>query len=131
MNRRIVFFDGVCNLCNASVREIIRCDPEGKFFFASLQSDFAKSFFAAHNYIPATDSVIYWDGKTFSDHSSAVIRIAGQTRFPIKLFALLRILPKSMRDGLYHWVERKRYRWFGKRDSCMVPDPAIQRRFLG
>ena len=129
-DRKIIFFDGVCNLCNRTVQTILKHDGKKQFYFSSLQSQFSAYFFTAHQYHPG-DSVIYWDGKKFYEESAAILRIASRMNFPYPLLAAGFILPPFLRDGIYQWISKHRYKWFGKRDTCMLPDPSVQNRFLG
>lgn len=129
-NQHIVFFDGVCNLCNKSVQYIIKKDKHKLFRFTSLQSDFTAHFFTQHQYAPPTDSIIYWDTRQFHIQSAAVLKIACLLGFPTSLLAAGYILPKPLRDAMYRLIARNRYKWFGKRDSCIVPSAELQSRFL-
>ncbi|MEZ5013099.1 MAG: DCC1-like thiol-disulfide oxidoreductase family protein [Chitinophagales bacterium] len=126
----IVFFDGVCNLCNSAVRRIYKADNKQGFSFAALQSDFTKRFFAEQHYVPESDSIIVWTGTTFLEQSDAALYIAMRLRFPYPLFRVGYILPKRMRDMLYARIAKRRYGWFGKRDTCMVPDQSVAALFL-
>jgi len=132
-NRRIVFFDGVCNLCNSSVQRIIRNDPKGNFYFASLQSDFAKDFLATR--IPAADSslgtIIYHDSNgNLHQRSGAVLRLTALMKFPYPLLYFFLIVPPFIRNAIYNWVAKNRYKWYGKRDQCMIPDQKLKARFI-
>jgi len=127
----ILFFDGVCNLCNGFVQTIIRLDPKGKFRFASLQSEEAQELLRDHKLDPNDlNTVILLDGSrtyTESDVALEVARILGGAWL---LLYPLRYLPSRFRDGIYRWVARNRYQWFGKKDQCMVPTPELKNRFL-
>ncbi|MEZ5002602.1 MAG: thiol-disulfide oxidoreductase DCC family protein [Chitinophagales bacterium] len=128
---RIILFDGVCNLCNASIQFIIKRDEKNLFKFASLQSDVGKSLLAQHH-IDGTkmDSVVYIEnGKAFTE-STAAIRVAGYLGFPWNLLQVFLILPSMIRNVVYQWIARNRYKWFGKQDSCMLPDASLEARFL-
>lgn len=130
--KRIVFFDGVCNLCNSSVQRIIRNDPRQKFYFSSLQSAFAKNELSRrHIDLDKTDSIIYLDKKgRLHDKSGAVLRVASLMKFPYPLFSVFLIVPPFIRNAVYDWIARNRYKWYGKKDSCMIPDPQLKQRFL-
>ena len=128
---RIILFDGVCNLCNASIQFIIKRDKKNLFKFASLQSDVGKSLLAQHH-IDGTkmDSVVYIEnGKAFTE-STAAIRVAGYLGFPWNLLQVFLIVPSMIRNVVYQWIARNRYKWFGKQDSCMLPDASLEARFL-
>lgn len=127
-----MLFDGVCNLCNATVQFIIEHDPGARFRFAALDSDAARELAAGcgvHAALP--DSVVLIeDGKLYT-RSSAALRVARRLRFPWPLLYGLIVVPRPLRDVVYAWIARNRYSWFGKRDSCMLPTPELRSRFLG
>lgn len=128
---RIILFDGVCNLCNASIQFIIKRDQKGLFKFASLQSEVGKTLLAQHH-IDGTkmDSVVYIEnGKAYTE-STAAIRVAGYLGFPWNLLQVFLIVPSVIRNVVYQWIARNRYKWFGKQDSCMLPDASLEARFL-
>ncbi len=127
----VIFFDGVCNLCNGSVQFVIRHDKNGLFKFASLQSDFAASFFRENGYTIQSDSIILYTNGKFYDRSAAVLRIARRLHFPVNAASIFFIVPAFLRDPVYGFIAAHRYKWFGRKDSCMVPDPALRNRFLG
>lgn len=129
--QRIVFFDGVCNLCNASVQTILKNDKQQLFYFASLQSEFAGQFFLEHQYQAPTATIIYFDGEMFYHKTGAVLRIARKLRFPFPLLYGLIIFPPFIRNGVYDFIAKYRYAWFGKTESCMMPKPQWKQRFLG
>ena len=129
----IVLFDGVCNLCNATVRWIIERDRRKAFRFASLQSRAAAEAggelsMLEHGRRP--DSVVLIDAEGTHTRSEAAIRIGRHLGFPWSLAGLARILPRALRDAVYSGVARNRYRWFGRRDACQVPTPELRARFL-
>jgi len=126
----IVFFDGVCNLCNAAVRFIIKRDSEAYFRFASLQSDAAAQLVPPDCREQSGDSLILLeDGKCYGS-SSAALRIARKLRLPWPVFYAGIAVPRFLRDPVYRWIARNRYRWFGKKDSCELPSPELKERFL-
>jgi len=123
----VVLFDGVCNLCNAVVRFILARDPEGHFRFASLQSEAARRLLGDGQ--TAETIVLLEAGKTYTK-STAALRIARGLRFPWPLLYAFVAFPRPLRDLFYDWVARHRYRWFGRRESCMVPTPEVHERFV-
>lgn len=127
----VILFDGVCNLCNGLVQFIISRDPGGRFAFASLQSDAARRLMGEVSLTdPRPDTfVLMEDGRAFT-RSTAALRIARRLGFPWSLAYPLVGVPTPLRNRAYDIVARNRYRWFGKRDACMVPSPDIRRRFL-
>ena len=130
-----ILFDGVCNLCNGFVQFVIRHDPSGHFRFAALQSEAAQALLAELGLDPAAlprepESVLLVSGGQLYSHSTAVLRIARRLGGIWQLAGLGWLLPERWRDGLYRFVARNRYRWFGRQESCMLPTPALKARFL-
>lgn len=125
----ILLFDGVCNLCNASVTWIIKRDRRARFRFAPLQSRFAREALAAHPR-PIPDSVILLDRGRVLTRSAAAIGVARRLGLPWSLAAVFWIVPRPLRDAAYSFIAARRYRWFGKQDACMVPTPALRTRFI-
>lgn len=129
----VVLFDGVCNLCNASVQFIIDRDPEAHFRFASLQSEAGRRALGELGLsVPEGDpeSVLLIEGGRLYERSDAALRIARHLKGPVRFTAALLGLPHALRDPLYKWVARNRYRWFGKSESCRLPTPGLRARFL-
>jgi predicted DCC family thiol-disulfide oxidoreductase YuxK len=129
----ILLFDGVCNLCSASVRFVIAHDRRNHFRFASLQSGAGIEVMRAHGIaIPDGDpsTMILVEGDRVYDRSSAAIRIARSLGFPWSLAVIGFVVPRFVRDAIYGVIARNRYRWFGKKDVCMVPTPELRARFL-
>jgi predicted DCC family thiol-disulfide oxidoreductase YuxK len=128
----IVFFDGVCNLCNRFVDWIIRHDQQGKISFAPLQGVTAKNLFQEkQNDSEIMQSVIYWDNGEIFRGDDAVLRILAQLGTGCRILASCgRLLPSSVRRWIYMGVARNRYRWFGQRKSCRLPSVEEQSRFL-
>ena len=127
----IVLFDGVCNLCNSSVNFILDRDRGKKIKFASLQSGAAAKLLAPFRF-PGDDLstiVLLLDGKLHT-RSGAVLRISRFLGFPWSLGISLLVIPRFLRDFAYGVVARNRYRWFGKREQCRLPEPGIRDRFL-
>ena len=127
----IVLFDGVCNLCNGSVQWISKRDKKGRFRFASLQSAAAKKALADVGLANmALDSVVLIEGTRVFVRTDAALRIAKGLGLPWSLFAAFLVVPAFLRDPLYRLIARYRYRWFGKRETCMVPTKELRARFL-
>jgi predicted DCC family thiol-disulfide oxidoreductase YuxK len=130
---RIVFFDGVCNLCNGTVQFILDRDPEGLFRFAPLQSDLATSMLGERGVVVdrnEPDSVLLLEGDRVYARSDAVLRITRHLTGAWPLLAIFFVFPRIVRDVVYRVVARHRYRWFGRTDACRVPTPALRARFL-
>jgi predicted DCC family thiol-disulfide oxidoreductase YuxK len=124
-------FDGVCNLCNGFVQFVIERDPPGRVQFATLQSEAARRVLAVHGApSPLADSVVLIEEGRVYTGSTAALRIASGLRFPWPLAGALLAIPRPLRDGIYAGVARRRYRWFGQREQCMVPTAATRSRFI-
>jgi predicted DCC family thiol-disulfide oxidoreductase YuxK len=127
----LILFDGFCNFCSRSVRFIIRRDPSGKFRFAASQS--AKGEVLSHAYglgkLPEHSIVLISEGKVYH-RSSAALRIVRQLRACWPMMYAFIILPVPLRDAMYNLLSRNRYRLFGRREQCFVPDEKIRDRFL-
>jgi predicted DCC family thiol-disulfide oxidoreductase YuxK len=131
MDNPILLFDGVCNLCNASVQTVIKFDREAKFRFASLQSEPGKLLLEKYNISERNlDSVILiYQGKYFS-HSDAPLEICRLLGKFWQIFYIFKIIPPFIRNAIYRWIAKNRYRWFGKQESCWLPTPELKSRFL-
>lgn len=126
----VILFDGECNLCSGSVQFVIRRDPGKHFRFASLQSDFGRTMFAHFN-LPANDFnsfVLFEDGKVYQK-STAALKVFGRLK-GWKWSRALFIIPRFIRDAVYRIIANNRYRWFGKKESCWIPTPELQSRFI-
>jgi predicted DCC family thiol-disulfide oxidoreductase YuxK len=132
MTGPILFFDGVCNLCNGAVQFVIRHDRRGLIRFASLQSQAGRTAAAAvqQRYGRAPDSLIFLDGTDYYVESDAALRVARHLDGGWKSLSWLRVFPRFVRDAVYRTVARYRYRWFGRQDACMLPTPALKARFV-
>jgi predicted DCC family thiol-disulfide oxidoreductase YuxK len=130
--RPLMLFDGVCNLCNAAVQWVIDRDPEGRIQFASLQSEAARVALGDADLDAASrpDSFVLIDDRGLHLRSSAALGVARHLGFPYSMLAVGRVVPAPVRDAVYAWIARNRYRWFGRRDACMVPSPELASRFL-
>ena len=127
----MILFDGVCNFCNQYVNYVIDHDPADFFRFASLQSERGAELAGRHgiDVKELSTVVLIADGKAYL-RSGAVLRIMGRLRGPVKLLKAFLIVPGPIRDWGYKFVAKRRYKWFGKRDECRLPNPADQMRFL-
>ncbi|NBX65729.1 MAG: DUF393 domain-containing protein [Proteobacteria bacterium] len=128
-NGPILLFDGVCNLCHASVRFVLRRDKLAKFKFVSQQS--AKGVALLEEYGgKAGDSVYLIHGGRVYAKSDAVLITLRFLGLPWALFYGLRMLPRALRDCAYDFIGKRRYAWFGKLDQCPLPEPSLKDRFL-
>jgi len=132
MEHPVILFDGVCNLCHGAVRFIIRRDRAARFRFASLQSDGHRAQFAVTGRVgePIDSILLVEAGRTY-DRSTAALRIARRLDGAWPLLYAFIIVPRPLRDAVYAWIARNRYRWFGRLDTCPLPDPRLADRFLG
>lgn len=126
----IVLFDGECNFCDASVQFIIKNDPKGNIHFASLQSDIGQRLLKAQNVPGHVDSMIVIEEDKVYYKSAAALRIARYLNGPWKWLYPLIMIPSPIRNLFYDIVAKNRYKWFGKKESCMLPPPETRTRFL-
>ena len=127
----IILFDGVCNLCNGAVNFIIDRDPEAHFRLAALQSDIGQELLQKHNLKTADfDTIVLVEGDNIYSHSTAALRIARKLSGAWPLFYGFIVIPSPLRNVVYNWISRNRYRWFGKQESCRIPTPDLRSRFL-
>jgi len=127
----VIFFDGVCNLCNAAVRFVIRRDSGQHFKFASLQSGLAKkSLVEYHLEENFRTIVLLKQGKIYL-RSDAVLEIARGLKGLWPMLYGFKIIPRFFRDAAYNFIAQHRYRWFGKQDECWIPSPDLNSRFVG
>lgn len=128
----IVLFDGVCNFCHSSVNNIIRFDKKKYFRFAPIQSEVGQYLMSKHGLDPVNfDSVILVDDNRSYIYSSAILNIARKMKGIYQLAYIFILVPPFIRNGIYKWIAKNRYKWFGKKDACMVPTPDIRSRFVG
>ena len=130
-NNAILLFDGYCNLCNSSVQFVLKHEKNADLLFTSLQSETGINLLKQYNINPLNlDSLVFIKNNTVYTKSSAALRLTPYLKglYPL-LYALL-IVPPFIRNAVYDYVARNRYKWFGKSDSCMMPDKAVVKRFL-
>ena len=126
----VILFDGVCNLCNGLVKFMFKYDKKAIFSFASLQSDVAVKLMKDTGMVKVPDSVVVIkDGKALVK-SDAALYIVKRLGGIFQIFFIFRLLPKKLRDKVYDEIAKRRYRWFGKREACMLPTEKQRRRFL-
>ena len=127
----VLLFDGVCNLCNASVQWVLKRDKKGQFRFAALQSDTGRQLLEQIGFSnEKIETVVLIDGDRFFVRSDAVLEMAKRLGGIWSLAGVFRLVPRSIRDAVYKWVARNRYRWFGERAQCMMPRPEWKGRFI-
>jgi predicted DCC family thiol-disulfide oxidoreductase YuxK len=127
----VIVFDGVCLLCSRWVDFVLRHDRSARIRFAAMQSASGRELLTRHGLDPDNPlSFLYLaDGHGYSD-SDAIVRVVQGFGGVWRLVGVLRIVPRPLRDAVYRLIARNRYRWFGRRDSCLVPDAATAARFL-
>ena len=127
----MILFDGVCNLCNGAVNFVLQHDKKGIFRFASLQSEAGQQLLAAHNLdSKEMNSFFLIDKGKVYKKSAAALKVMNYFAWYWKELQILRIVPYFLRDAIYDFIAANRYKWFGKRNECMVPTPELQKRFL-
>ena len=132
VGNQLILFDGICNLCNASVNFIIKHDKKDRFRFAPIQSKVGQQIVKEHNIDTSRcDSIILYcekDGLTYK--STAALKIAMILGFPIRIFGVFFIVPPFIRNWVYYFIAKNRYKWYGKQETCMVPSPELQKKFI-
>lgn len=127
----VILFDGVCNLCNASVLFIIARDPHARFRFASLQSAFGQEQLLKFGLsVSELNSVMLIRNGVLYQKSNAALEIARHLRGLWPILYAFKIIPRFIRNAVYDWIARNRYRWYGKKDECMIPTPELKARFI-
>lgn len=127
----ILLFDGVCNVCNASVNFVIDHDPAGRVKLGALQSEEGQRLMAEHGLDAAyLDSLVLLDEGRVYVKSDAALRLVRYLDGPWGWLSAFAVLPKRLRDAVYDVIAKNRYRWFGVRDSCRMPTPELKARFL-
>ncbi|MEP5254291.1 MAG: DCC1-like thiol-disulfide oxidoreductase family protein [Winogradskyella arenosi] len=132
-NKQLVLFDGVCNLCNSSVLFVIKHDKKDLFMFAPLESAIGQQIIDKfHIDTEETDSILLYNPlkDKLSYKSTAALRIAKKLGFPIALGAIFLVIPAFIRNLVYDYIAKNRYRWYGKKASCMIPTPELQSKFI-
>jgi len=125
----IVYFDGVCGLCNGFVDRLMRWDRKHVLRFAALQGTTAAAELP-RDHTEELSTIVYFDGTRMHTRSDAALRIVMRLGGAWKLAAVLLLVPRFLRDGVYTWVARNRYQWFGEHESCRLPSPEERRWFL-
>ncbi len=126
----IILFDGVCNFCNDSINTLIKLDKKGVFKFAPLQSEVGQRYLESFDYQDDLNTVVLiCDGRLYTKSDAALQtfkHLGGWWRF-LRVFT---IVPRPIRNAVYDFIAKNRYRWFGKKESCMIPTPEVRARFL-
>lgn len=131
-NKKIILFDGVCNLCNSSVQFVIKRDKKDLFRYAALQSEVGQQLVAErHIDTRQVDSIILIEpGVAYYTKSDAALEIAKDLGGFWKLSSIFMWIPRAIRNAVYDFVARNRYKWFGRKEACMIPTPELRAKFL-
>ncbi len=131
-DKKLILFDGVCNLCDASVQYIIKHDKDDVFRFTALQSDIGQKIIEDFDIdTDKTDSILlYSEDKGISYKSTAALKIASHLGFPRNMMAIFLIVPPFIRNWIYDYIAKNRYKWYGKKEECMIPTPELKSKFL-
>jgi predicted DCC family thiol-disulfide oxidoreductase YuxK len=130
IKKPIIFFDGVCGMCNTFVSLLLRVDKSGKFLFAPLQGETAKALLPPLGDDPREWSMIYFDERGVHDQSDASLEVYRRLGGIWSILGLAQIIPRSIRTAFYRIIASNRYKWFGKKAYCRIPTPAERSRFL-
>lgn len=131
-HKKLILFDGVCNLCNSSVQFIINHDKKNVFLFAALQSDIGERLIEVYHIdTNKTDSILLFS----TEHgiyckSTAALKIARHLQFPINILSIFMIIPPVIRNWVYDYIAKNRYKWYGKKEHCAIPTPELKSKFL-
>ncbi len=132
LNKKLVLFDGVCNLCNGAIQFMINHDKEDAFRYAALQSDIGKKLIAERNIdTEKVDSILLIEpGVAYYDKSDAALQIGKHLKGYRTISGILYLIPSGLRNIVYDFIARNRYKWYGKKEACMIPTPELKAKFL-
>lgn len=127
----LIVFDGVCNLCNSSVQFVIKNDPKNLFVFTALQTAQVETYLSAKKpRLLDIDSILLITPQKIYTKSSAALTIAKDLEGVYPLLYILYFIPKPIRDVVYDFIAKRRYKWYGKKDSCMIPTQSLKNKFI-
>ena len=131
-NKKIILFDGVCNLCDGAIQFIIKHDKKDVFRYASLQSELGKELVSERGLNPEEiDSIMLIEpGVAYYRKSTAALEISRDLSGGYSLLKNFLFIPEVIRDGIYDFIANNRYKWFGKKEQCMIPTPELKAKFL-
>lgn len=131
-HKQLVLFDGVCNLCNSSINYVIKHDKDSIFMFAPLQGEAGQQVIKHYKLdTTQTDSILlYSENNGLKIKSTAALAIASKLGFPRNLLSIFYIVPAFMRNWVYDYIAKNRYKWYGEKDACMIPTPELKAKFL-
>ena len=127
-NKKLILFDGVCNLCNSAIQFMIKHDKEDAFRYAALQSDIGKKLIAERNIdTEKVDSILLIEpGIAYYDKSDAALQIGKHLKGYRTISSILYMIPSGLRNIVYDFIARNRYKWYGKKEACMIPTPELK-----
>jgi Uncharacterized protein conserved in bacteria len=131
-DKKIILFDGVCNLCDSSIQFIIRHDKKDLFRFVALQSEIGMEIIK-HIGVDTSkiDSILLYEpGKAYYYKAEAALKIAKELGGIYTAISWFGILPKFLTNSVYDYIAKNRYKWYGKKDACMIPTPELKAKFL-
>ena len=131
LDKQVILFDGVCNFCNNAVNFVIKRDKQAAIMFTPLQSDTGKELAKQYG-IPVDDlqSFIFIEKGTAFNRSTAALKVCKYLNAAWPFCYAFLIVPVFIRDGIYNWIAKNRYKWFGQKNECMIPTPDVRARFL-
>lgn len=131
-HKKLILFDGVCNLCNSSVQYVIKHDKKNMFMFTALQSEAGQQIIKEYKIdTNKTDSILlYTPEQGVVSKSTAALKIASRLGFPQNLMTVFFIVPPFIRNWVYDYIAKNRYKWYGKKESCWIPTPELKSKFL-
>lgn len=132
MDKKIILFDGVCNLCNNSIQFVIKRDKDDLFRYAALQSKIGQKLLSERKINTENiDSIILIEpGIAYYTKSDAALKIGQNLKGYRIIFIIFNLIPIKLRDFVYDFIARNRYKWYGKKDQCMIPTPELKAKFL-
>ena len=132
VGKKIILFDGVCNLCSSAVQFVIDHDKKDIFRFASLQSEIGKKLLLERDFNTEDlkSIVLIEPGVAYYQKSTAALEISKDLSGAYSLLKHFLFIPESLRDGIYNFIARRRYKWYGKKEACMIPTPELKKKFL-
>lgn len=131
-DKKIILFDGVCNLCNSSIQFVIKRDKDDLFRYAALQSELGQKMLSERNINTENiDSIILIEpGIAYYTKSDAALQVGRNLKGYRTICGVLNLIPSGLRNIVYDIIARNRYKWYGKKDQCMIPTPELKAKFL-
>lgn len=130
LQNQIILFDGVCNFCNSMVNFTIRNDKQGKLKFCPLQSEKGELLKTKFGVVPDADTIVFIENGKAYTYAKAAIHVCKYLDWPAKMLYGFIIIPSFISQPVYRWFAKRRYKWFGKKESCVIPSAEVKNRFL-